>query len=174
MMFLFLLLSLGVIVGLIGVASNPSPYYGAMSLVLGAGCGCGVLIVSGFSFIGLLLFLVYLGGMLVVFAYTVALASDLYPETWGNYYVFLYVCGFVFLVIVVGKIVVSWSLMEGLGVYGVREGVLYGVLSLYGSVKLLYGAGGVMLLICGWGLVLALLVVVELVRGRVRGGVRNP
>nr|BAP90281.1 NADH dehydrogenase subunit 6 [Phelsuma guimbeaui] len=173
MMLLFLLLLLGVVMGFIGVASNPSPYYGAMSLVFGAGCGCGALIMSGYSFIGLLLFLVYLGGMLVVFAYTVSLASDLYPETWGDYYVFLYVCGFVFVVFVVGKIMVNWVWFGGFGVYGGSE-VLYSILPVYNSVMLLYTVGGLLLVLCGWGLILGLFAVVELVRGRVRGSMRNP
>ena len=29
-------------------------------------------------------FLIYLGGMLVVFGYTTAIATEEYPETWGS------------------------------------------------------------------------------------------
>lgn len=38
----------------------------------------------GVSFISLVLVMVYLGGMLVVFVYSVALAADPYPESWGS------------------------------------------------------------------------------------------
>lgn len=69
-----------VILGLVLVASNPSPYFAALGLVLVAGAGCGVLMVEGGSFLALILFLIYLGGMLVVFAYSAALAAEPYPE----------------------------------------------------------------------------------------------
>jgi NADH-ubiquinone oxidoreductase chain 6 len=38
----------------------------------------------GGSFLGLMVFLVYLGGMIVVFGYTTAMAIEDYPETWGS------------------------------------------------------------------------------------------
>lgn len=66
--------------GLVLVASNPSPYFAALGLVLVAAAGCGFLIVEGGSFLALILFLIYLGGMLVVFAYSAALAAEPYPE----------------------------------------------------------------------------------------------
>ncbi|KGL74159.1 NADH-ubiquinone oxidoreductase chain 6, partial [Tinamus guttatus] len=66
------------ILGALAVASNPSPQYGAMGLVVGSVVGCGWLLSLGVSFISLALFLVYLGGMLVVFVYCVSLAADPY------------------------------------------------------------------------------------------------
>nr|AFL03158.1 NADH dehydrogenase subunit 6 [Falco peregrinus] len=71
--------------GALAVASNPSPYYGVVGLVLGSVVGCGWLMSLGVSFISLVLFMVYLGGMLVVFVYSVALAADPFPEAWGNW-----------------------------------------------------------------------------------------
>lgn len=69
------------VLGLVAVASNPSPYFGALGLVVVAGMGCGILIGHGGPFLSLVLFLIYLGGMLVVFAYSAALAAEPYPET---------------------------------------------------------------------------------------------
>lgn len=77
-MFLFLF---GLVVGLAAVASNPSPFFAALGLVVVAGLGCGVLVGSGGVFLSLILFLIYLGGMLVVFAYSAALAAEPYPES---------------------------------------------------------------------------------------------
>nr|AIA77050.1 NADH dehydrogenase subunit 6 [Oxyeleotris marmorata] len=74
----------GLVLGLIVVASNPSPYFGALGLVVVSGMGCGVLAGHGASFLSLILFLIYLGGMLVVFAYSAALAAEPYPETPGS------------------------------------------------------------------------------------------
>uniref|UniRef100_A0A3Q3WP13 NADH-ubiquinone oxidoreductase chain 6 n=1 Tax=Mola mola TaxID=94237 RepID=A0A3Q3WP13_MOLML len=68
------------VLGLVAVASNPSPYFAALGLVVVAGLGCGVLVGHGGSFLSLVLFLIYLGGMLVVFAYSAALAAEPYPE----------------------------------------------------------------------------------------------
>lgn len=86
---MFLLLS-GLVLGLIGVASNPSPYFAALGLVVVAGMGCGVLVGHGGPFLSLVLFLIYLGGMLVVFAYSAALAAEPYPESWFSGSVGLY------------------------------------------------------------------------------------
>lgn len=80
---LSLLFSLFVL-GMVGVSCNPSPYFAALGLVMVAGVGSGALALQGGTFLSLVLFLIYLGGMLVVFAYSVALSSDLYPEGWGT------------------------------------------------------------------------------------------
>ena len=76
--FLFLI---SLIFGLVGVASNPAPYFAALGLVVAAGAGCGVLVGYGGLFLSLVFFLIYLGGMLVVFAYSAALAAEPFPES---------------------------------------------------------------------------------------------
>lgn len=90
-MFLFLF---GLVLGLIAVASNPSPYFAALGLVVVAGIGCGVLVGHGGSFLSLVLFLIYLGGMLVVFAYSAALAAEPYPESWGSRAIVMYMVAY--------------------------------------------------------------------------------
>lgn len=80
MTFIMLILLVGIILGVVSVASNPSPYFSALGLVLVAGVGCAVLVGHGGSLLSLVLFLIYLGGMLVVFAYCAALAAEPYPE----------------------------------------------------------------------------------------------
>lgn len=72
------------VLGGLAVASNPSPYYGVVGLVVGSIVGCGWLLSLGVSFVSLVLFIVYLGGMLVVFVYSVSLAADPFPEAWGD------------------------------------------------------------------------------------------
>lgn len=96
--FMFLLL-VALVVGLVAVASNPTPYFAALGLVVAAGVGCGILVGYGGSFLSLVLFLIYLGGMLVVFAYSAALAAEPFPEAWGSRsvagYVLVYLLGVV-------------------------------------------------------------------------------
>lgn len=81
MTFIMYLLLFSFVMGLVAVASNPSPYFAALGLVVVAGVGCGVLVGHGGPFLSLVLFLIYLGGMLVVFAYSAALAAEPYPES---------------------------------------------------------------------------------------------
>lgn len=80
MVYIIFIFLLGLVIGLAAVASNPSPYFAALGLVAVAGIGCGVLVGHGGSFLSLILFLIYLGGILVVFAYSAALAAEPYPE----------------------------------------------------------------------------------------------
>nr|YP_010234422.1 NADH dehydrogenase subunit 6 [Mesalina olivieri]QTA72575.1 NADH dehydrogenase subunit 6 [Mesalina olivieri] len=159
------------IVGLIGVASNPSTYYGAGSLVMSAGVGCGVLVMMGYSFVSIVLLLIYLGGMLVVFAYSVALAWDLFPKAWGDWSVGFYFGAYLVLsVFLVKKFGDGW--LVGIGIDGADSCGLSVVRADLGGVSLLYHLGGGGLLICGWALLVSLLVVLELTRGLVRGGLR--
>nr|BAJ54439.1 NADH dehydrogenase subunit 6 [Campylomormyrus numenius] len=166
--FVFLI---GLVLGLVAVASNPAPYFAAIGLVLAAAFGCGVLVGHGGSFLSLVLFLIYLGGMLVVFAYSAALAAEPYPEAWGDWSVLSYVVVYIFGVLLVG----GW--MSG----GWYEGSLVVVEELkefsvvrgdFSGVALMYSSGGWMLMICGWVLLLTLFVVLELTRGLSRGALR--
>uniref|UniRef100_A0A3Q3EJD2 NADH-ubiquinone oxidoreductase chain 6 n=1 Tax=Labrus bergylta TaxID=56723 RepID=A0A3Q3EJD2_9LABR len=145
-------------VGVIIVASNPSPYFAALGLVVVAGMGCGVLMGHGGSFLSLVLFLIYLGGMLVVFAYSAALAAEPYPETWFSGSVAMYIGAYLF-----GA--VSWVPSDELGDFSLFRGDM-------GGVALIYAAGGGLLVISAWVLLLTLFVVLELTRGLSRGTVR--
>nr|YP_010157250.1 NADH dehydrogenase subunit 6 [Liolaemus millcayac]QRG01385.1 NADH dehydrogenase subunit 6 [Liolaemus millcayac] len=172
MAYILFLMLFCLIGGLVGVASNPSPYFGAAGLVLSAAAGCGALMGFGYSFVSLVLFLIYLGGMLVVFAYSVALASEPFPESWGNWYVLVYLVGYVVLVAVLWVVCgEGWMLSS----YGVVGDNCFGLSVVRGDligVSLLYSFGGWGLLVCGWGLLLTLFVVLELTRGLSRGSLR--
>nr|BAK42353.1 NADH dehydrogenase subunit 6 [Chaca bankanensis] len=168
MTYLFDLLLLCLVVGLIGVASNPAPYFAALGLAVAAGVGCGVLIGHGGSLVGLVLFLIYLGGMLVVFAYSAALAAEPYPETWGTGsvkgYVVFYVAGVIFMLWVWGGSG-GWVVVDEFKEFFVVRGDTSGV-------SLMYSVGGGMLVLCAWVLLLCLFVVLELTRGLSRGAIR--
>nr|YP_009342484.1 NADH dehydrogenase subunit 6 [Ambassis gymnocephalus]APS85054.1 NADH dehydrogenase subunit 6 [Ambassis gymnocephalus] len=165
-MFLF-----GLILGLAAVASNPSPYFAALGLVGVAGMGCGVLVGHGGPFLSLILFLIYLGGMLVVFAYSVALAAEPYPESWGDWRVLGVMLAYLVGVILVGLLMWSggnlgaWASGDDSGEFFVFRGDIEGV-------ALLYSSGGWLLVLGAWTLLLALFVVLELTRGLSRGALR--
>nr|YP_008593533.1 NADH dehydrogenase subunit 6 [Nesiarchus nasutus]BAN83488.1 NADH dehydrogenase subunit 6 [Nesiarchus nasutus] len=171
MTYIMCLFLLGLVLGLVAVASNPSPYFAALGLVVVAGMGCGVLVGHGGSFLSLVLFLIYLGGMLVVFAYSAALAAEPYPESWGSPAVVLYAA--IYAVAAVSACVflwggwyeVSWVPADDMGEFTVFRGDV-------GGVALMYSLGGGMLVISAWMLLLTLFVVLELTRGLSRGTVR--
>nr|BCO16527.1 NADH dehydrogenase subunit 6 [Gehyra marginata] len=174
MTYLLSMMSVCFVVGMLGVAANPAPFYGAGGLLLGALGASGLMVVLGGSFIGLVLFLIYLGGMLVVIAYSVALAAEPYPETWGDWSVLVYVLLYFGFVVWVG-----WGYVElvgggNVGLVGLDSFGLFNLRGDLSGVVLLYSWGGIVLLLGGWGLLVVLFVVLELVRGRMRGGLRMP
>nr|YP_009028543.1 NADH dehydrogenase subunit 6 [Jacana spinosa]AHY01455.1 NADH dehydrogenase subunit 6 [Jacana spinosa] len=171
MTYFVLFLGAGFVLGGLAVASNPSPYYGVVGLVMGSVAGCGWLLSLGVSFVSLVLFMVYLGGMLVVFVYSVSLAADPFPETWGDWRVVGYGLGFV-LVLVMGVIVGDLIGCLKLGVSTVDNGGVFSVRLDFSGVAMFYSWGVGMFLVAGWGLLLTLFVVLELVRGLSRGAIR--
>ena len=68
------------VMGFVGFSSKPSPIYGGLGLIVSGGFGCGILLNFGGSFLGLMVFKIYLGGIMVVFGYTTAMATEQYPE----------------------------------------------------------------------------------------------
>nr|AWD84288.1 NADH dehydrogenase subunit 6 [Buceros rhinoceros silvestris]QOD97183.1 NADH dehydrogenase subunit 6 [Buceros rhinoceros] len=171
MIYFVLFLGFAFILGSLAVASNPSPYYGVVGLVLASVVGCGWLLSLGTSFIALVLFMVYLGGMLVVFVYSVALAADPFPEAWGSWRVLGYGVGFVLVLVLgamVGGLVECWKL----GVITVDGGGVLSVRVDFSGVAMFYSWGVGMFLVAGWGLLLTLFVVLELVRGLFSGAIR--
>nr|BAJ08084.1 NADH dehydrogenase subunit 6 [Calumma parsonii] len=154
-----------------GVSSNPSPYFGSAALALAAVFGAGILAWLGSTFVSLVLMFVYLGGMLVVFAYSIAMSSDVYPEAWGSRYVVFYVVGFmVYLFCLWGY--VGGGEFLGSVMSGSSAVLLEGVVVDLGGLILLYSFGGGCFLILGVGLLLTLFVILDLVYGWCFGATR--
>nr|YP_009003572.1 NADH dehydrogenase subunit 6 [Microcaecilia dermatophaga]AGZ19057.1 NADH dehydrogenase subunit 6 [Microcaecilia dermatophaga] len=148
---------LGFMFSMVGVASNPSPYYAAFGLVLGTASGCLVLAGFGVTFLSLILFLIYLGGMMVVFAYSAAMAAEPYPEAWGSVSVVFYVLFYC------GVLGVGFGFIDSIDVlFNVSE--FSAVRCDWGGVSMLYLFGGLLLLILGWVLLITLFVVLEITR----------
>nr|YP_001165454.1 NADH dehydrogenase subunit 6 [Microhyla ornata]ABF14630.1 NADH dehydrogenase subunit 6 [Microhyla ornata] len=161
---------LWLLVGFVAVASNPSPYFAALGLVVGAGSGCLMLINGGLTFLSLVLFLVYLGGMMVVFAYSAALVAEPYPEAWGSVWVLSYI-GVYLLVLTVG-----WLLWGSEAVKEKAESVVdvgkEAVVGEWWGVSGIFAGGGWVLFVGGWALLLTLFVALEVVRGHYSGALR--
>ena len=58
MTYFVIFLGICFMLGVLAVASNPSPYYGVVGLVVASVIGCGWLVSLGVSFVSLALFLV--------------------------------------------------------------------------------------------------------------------
>nr|YP_010947200.1 NADH dehydrogenase subunit 6 [Elephantulus brachyrhynchus]WGO62140.1 NADH dehydrogenase subunit 6 [Elephantulus brachyrhynchus] len=170
MMYSVYLLSVVFVLGVVGVSSKPSPIFGGLGLIVSGGLGCGIIVSSGGSFLGLMVFLVYLGGMLVVFGYTTAMATEEYPEGWGASNVVL---GGVLMGVFVEFMMMLWVLM-GSGDVSLSEisgslvecgfggGLVRGD---YVGSSFLYGYGGWLLMISVWVLFISIFIVIEIVRG---------
>nr|NP_739631.1 NADH dehydrogenase subunit 6 [Aphredoderus sayanus]BAC23162.1 NADH dehydrogenase subunit 6 [Aphredoderus sayanus] len=165
------LMLIGVVIGLIAVASNPSPYYAALGLVGVAIFGCGVLSGYGGSFLCLVFFFIYLGGMLVVFAYSAALAAEPFPVAWGDQSVIMSVLGYlVFISMLLWYFSGCWYVDSWASVNEFKDFTMYmGDIS---GVSLMYSFGGGMLVVGAWILLVTLFVVLELTRGLGRGALR--
>lgn len=132
-------LSIILVIGFVGFSSKPSPIYGGLVLIFSGAVGCAITLYFGGSYMGLMVFLIYLGGMMVVFGYTAAIAIDEYPETWvsstdilGVFVLgFMMEMGIVFLlggdpkqtidITVNYNTVASWMIYEGEGPGLIRE-----------------------------------------------------
>nr|ACS37168.1 NADH dehydrogenase subunit 6 [Schistometopum thomense] len=146
------------VVSMIGVASNPSPYFAAFGLVIGALAGCWVLVVFGMSFLSLVLFMIYLGGMLVVFAYSAALVAEPYPMAWGSRLVINYMMVYcVVLWVSLFYVDDCWDVM-------ISDSSFFAVRYDWGGVSMLYCFGSWVLLLLGWVLLITLFIVLEVTR----------
>jgi NADH-ubiquinone oxidoreductase chain 6 len=116
------------VLGFLGFSSKPSPIYGGLNLIVSGGVSCGLVLNSGGSFLGLIVFLVYLGGIIVVFGYTTAMAIEDYLEMWSSNVVIwgALILGllveFIFLVLLVKNDEVE---ILG-GIYNTSDWVIYG------------------------------------------------
>nr|YP_010033975.1 NADH dehydrogenase subunit 6 [Gymnobelideus leadbeateri]QOW83350.1 NADH dehydrogenase subunit 6 [Gymnobelideus leadbeateri] len=163
-MMVIFLFSVLLIIGFVAFASKPSPVYGGLSLVVSGGLGCAMVVSLEDTFLGLVVFMIYLGGMLVVFGYTAAMATEEYPESWVGNVVAFSMLLFALLVevvwlIVMGDVEVATAveLFDSIGGYCVGQD--------YSGVSLLYGCGGWVLVLLGWILFITIYVVLEVVRG---------
>nr|YP_009754696.1 NADH dehydrogenase subunit 6 [Epomops buettikoferi]QIP52744.1 NADH dehydrogenase subunit 6 [Epomops buettikoferi] len=173
MTYIVFILSTIFVVGFVGFSSKPSPIYGGVGLIVSGGVGCGIVMNFGGSFLGLMVFLIYLGGMMVVFGYTTAMATELYPEVWVSNKVVL---GAFLLGLVMEVALVSYVLKEeiiGLAfefndlgdwvVYDVEDFGFIGKEAV--GVSALYSYGTWLVVITGWSLLVGVVVIMEITRG---------
>nr|WAQ70625.1 NADH dehydrogenase subunit 6 [Histiotus montanus] len=173
MIYIVSILSVVFVVSFVGFSSKPSPIYGGVGLVVGGGVGCGIIVSFGGSFLGLMVFLIYLGGMLVVFGYTTAMATEQYPEAWVSNMVVLgsFITGLVAEIVLVLYVLISegaelifefnevgdWAIYDGSSSDFVSQEAV--------GVAALYSYGSWLVLVTGWSLLIGVVIILEITRG---------
>nr|YP_010409984.1 NADH dehydrogenase subunit 6 [Ateles chamek]YP_010410010.1 NADH dehydrogenase subunit 6 [Ateles marginatus]URH15363.1 NADH dehydrogenase subunit 6 [Ateles chamek]URH15389.1 NADH dehydrogenase subunit 6 [Ateles marginatus]URH15480.1 NADH dehydrogenase subunit 6 [Ateles chamek] len=168
-------LSIMLVMGFVGFSSKPSPIYGGLVLIFSGAVGCAITLYFGGSYVGLMVFLIYLGGMMVVFGYTAAMAIDEHPETWVSSIDILgiFMLGLmmeVVMIVLLGgdpnktveigvnyKTVSSWMVYESEGPGLIREDPT--------GASALYSYGVWVALVTCWALFMGMHIVIELTRG---------
>nr|YP_010692890.1 NADH dehydrogenase subunit 6 [Urva auropunctata]QQW47710.1 NADH dehydrogenase subunit 6 [Urva javanica]UFJ44033.1 NADH dehydrogenase subunit 6 [Urva auropunctata]UFJ44046.1 NADH dehydrogenase subunit 6 [Urva auropunctata]UFJ44059.1 NADH dehydrogenase subunit 6 [Urva auropunctata]BCZ49641.1 NADH dehydrogenase subunit 6 [Urva auropunctata] len=173
MMYIVFILSTIFVVSFVSFSSKPSPIYGGFSLIVAGGVGCGIVLSFGGSFLGLMVFLIYLGGMLVVFGYTTAMATEPYPETWSSNKAVLgaLITG------VLAELLMACYILEDedteviFGFNGAGDWVVYdtGDSGFFSEeamgIAALYSYGTWLVVVTGWSLLIGVLVIMEITRG---------
>nr|USQ66638.1 NADH dehydrogenase subunit 6 [Chingawaemys sp. LAV1667] len=165
------ILSLLFLTGCLGLALKPSPIYGGLGLVISGFVGCLMVLGFGGSFLGLLVFLIYLGGMLVVFGYTTAMATEEYPETWGSSWL---IFGFLIVGLLTELLFVwmfdYWNEVELVNLDSLSDWMMYeiddvGVMLEGGiGVAAMYSCATWMMVVAGWSLFAGIFIIIEITR----------
>nr|YP_009159346.1 NADH dehydrogenase subunit 6 [Mesoplodon ginkgodens]AKQ08939.1 NADH dehydrogenase subunit 6 [Mesoplodon ginkgodens] len=173
MTYIVFIMSIIFVISFVGVASKPSPIYGGLGLIVGGGVGCGIVLNFGGSFLGLMVFLIYLGGMLVVFGYTTAMATEEYPEVWVSNKVVLgaFLLGLAVEFLVVLCILESEKVEFVFEFNGLGDWVIYdtGDSGFFSEeamgIAALYSYGTWLVIVTGWSLFIGVVVIMEITRG---------
>nr|YP_010037181.1 NADH dehydrogenase subunit 6 [Galictis vittata]QQW47853.1 NADH dehydrogenase subunit 6 [Galictis vittata] len=175
MTYIVFILSVIFVVSFVGFSSKPSPIYGGLVLIVSGAVGCGIVLCFGGSFLGLMVFLIYLGGMLVVFGYTTAMAAEQYPEVWVSNKAVLGA----FIVGLLSELLIACYVLEGDDVEvevvfkfnGAGDWVIYdtGDSGFFSEeamgIAALYSYGTWLVVVTGWSLLIGVLVIMEVTRG---------
>nr|YP_009442597.1 NADH dehydrogenase subunit 6 [Myotis evotis]ATO90277.1 NADH dehydrogenase subunit 6 [Myotis evotis] len=173
MVYIVSILSIIFVVGFVGFSSKPSPIYGGVGLIASGGVGCGIVVSFNGSFLGLMVFLIYLGGMLVVFGYTTAMAMEQYPEAWvsnmvvlGSFVIGLLMEFLLVLYVLVGeelKVVFEFNEIGDWAIYDTGDFGVFTKESM--GVAALYSYGNWLVVVTGWSLLIGVVIILEITRG---------
>nr|AVW85946.1 NADH dehydrogenase subunit 6 [Ailuropoda melanoleuca] len=173
MTYIVFILSVVFVVSFAGFSSKPSPIYGGLVLIVSGGVGCGIVLSFGGSFLGLMVFLIYLGGMLVVFGYTTAMATEQYPEVWLSNKAVLgtFIVGLLSELLAVcyilkddeAEVVFKFNGMGDWVIYDTGDSGFFSEEAM--GIAALYSYGTWLIIVTGWSLFIGVLVIMEVTRG---------
>nr|YP_003097147.1 NADH dehydrogenase subunit 6 [Tscherskia triton]ABS28788.1 NADH dehydrogenase subunit 6 [Tscherskia triton]WLV27705.1 NADH dehydrogenase subunit 6 [Tscherskia triton] len=170
---LIFILSSFIALGCLGTSLKPSPIYGGMCLIISGCAGCLAVLGFGGSFLGLMVFLIYLGGMMVVFGYTTAMSAEEYPETWVSSWLVLGIL-VMSMFMELGMTLVT-EYYEGVGLmlnfddvggWLIYDGDELGLMGEGGAgVAALYSCSAWLMVVSGWTLFMGIFIIIEITRG---------
>nr|AII19628.1 NADH dehydrogenase subunit 6 [Morelia spilota imbricata]AII19668.1 NADH dehydrogenase subunit 6 [Morelia spilota imbricata] len=166
--YVFCLVVTCMIVGAVVLSTTPVPYYGVISLMGLVFFCCVVMLGVGRTFIALVTFVVYLGGLVVVFSYCISVekdVEDVLKVFTSKVLVFLFVC--------VGVVACLWvALVFGMGEWFVVISQDCFVCVEINGFGVLYSNGGLGLMVCSWGLLVTLFSILIVLSWHRWGGLR--
>lgn len=173
MTYIVFILSIIFVIGFISFSSKPSPIYGGLGLIVSGGVGCIIVLSYGGSFLGLIVFLIYLGGIMVVFGYTTAIATEQYPEVWVSNKTVLgaFTFGLVVEILIVVYVLKGEEVDFIFKFNGIGDWVIYdtGDSGFFSEeaigIAALYSYGTWLVIITGWSLLIGVVVIIEITRG---------
>lgn len=132
------------VIGAVVLSVTLVPYYGVISLMGFVLLCCIFMSIMGRTFIALVTYIVYLGGLIVVFGYCISVekgSEDVFKASLSKVFVNLFVCVgvFIYLCVVVVLGLGDWLVGLGQDCYVCVEVNGFGVL---------YSGGGVGLIVC--------------------------
>nr|YP_008815346.1 NADH dehydrogenase subunit 6 [Trimeresurus albolabris]AGW46816.1 NADH dehydrogenase subunit 6 [Trimeresurus albolabris] len=163
---LYLVLTL-LFFGVVVLSFSVVPHQGVISLMGVSFFCCITMVVMGCTYAAVVMYIVYLGGLVVVFGYCVSVEKG---EEVAR------VSGFWYFFVFMGVVVVVCVLMLILG--GGGQGLLFylgwedWVCLEVNGYSVFYNEGGVGLVVCAWGLIVALFSVLVILSWSRLGGLR--
>nr|YP_009254179.1 NADH dehydrogenase subunit 6 [Rhabdophis tigrinus]ANC62865.1 NADH dehydrogenase subunit 6 [Rhabdophis tigrinus] len=167
MNYFFGLVLLFIVFGVLALSVSFVPYHGVISLMVVSFFCCVCMVILGRTFAALMMYIVYLGGLVVVFGYCVSVEkgeTDVYKVTGVKYLII-----FLLVLFVVFLLVVNVGVVNGLLVYLNCEDLV--CLEVNGGAVFYFG-GGAGLIVCSWGLLVVLFSILVILSWSRLGGLR--
>nr|YP_001434499.1 NADH dehydrogenase subunit 6 [Agkistrodon piscivorus]ABF29845.1 NADH dehydrogenase subunit 6 [Agkistrodon piscivorus] len=153
--------------GVVTLGFTAVPYRGVISLMGVSFFCCVAMVMMGRTYAALVMYIVYLGGLVVVFGYCVSVEKGEVAVGFSGVWYFFMLAG---VGVVVGVLVlVLGGCGQGLLVYSGWEGWVCLEVNGYG---VFYCGGGAGLVMCAWGLIVALFSVLVVLGWTRLGGFR--
>nr|YP_003540908.1 NADH dehydrogenase subunit 6 [Leptodeira polysticta]ACD77460.1 NADH dehydrogenase subunit 6 [Leptodeira polysticta] len=164
MNYLFGMVLVFVILGVMVLGAAVVPYHGVVALMGVSFFCCVFMVLLGRTFVALVVYIVYLGGLIVVFSYCVSVEKDEVDVRGVGMLKYFVVFMFVLVVFILW-----WGVMGGILVYEDWENLV--CLEVNGG-SVFYYMGGVGLVVCSWGLLVVLFSILVILGWSRLGGIR--
>lgn len=93
--YFFCLIIIFMVIGVIVLSTTLISYYGVISLIGFVFLSCIFISVMGQTFIALVMYIVYLGGLIVVFGYCISVekdVGDVFKTAVSKFFIYLFIC----------------------------------------------------------------------------------